>query len=245
MNRKLKSQLKTAFDVPAPTRKKEFLQSMTFPKASMFDFVLDQIGYIRKRVWIISVIILMTTLYSLYCYGDENALKVVWGISSILPFVSLVMATEIAKSRAYNMVELEMSCKHSLADIILVRLCILGSFNLIIFILTMLAFVGKTNLGIFQLGVYILTPFLLTCFCSLFVLNKINSRETTYICGGISGFVSLINSILTTQYNKIFEDQYILIWNFIFLGLVFLIGVEVIKLLRKTEELQWNLLLTA
>lgn len=240
MNKKLKSQLKSAFNVPEPIKKDEFLRLITYPKSSLADFVLEQIGYIRKRVWIISLLILFATLYGLHLYRDERALKVVWGISSILPFVSLIMITEITRSTACNMAELEMSCKHSLFDVMIVRLSILGSFNFIVFVLTIVSFIGKTDFSLFRLGIYVLTPFLLTCLGSLFVINKINSRETTYICGGISSFVSLINTILTTQYNAIFENRYMLVWSILFFSLIFLVGREIIKLLKKMGELQWN-----
>lgn len=240
MNKKVKSQIKSAFNVPEPTRKDEFLKSITYPKSRPSDFVLEQIGYIRKRVWMISLFIFIATLYGLYVYGDERALEVVWGMSSVLPFVSLMMITEVTRSTACNMVELEMSCKHSLFEVMLVRLSILGSFNFIVFVLTLILFMGKTDFSLVRLGIYVLTPFLLTCLGSLFVINKIHSRETTYICGGISGFVSLINTILTTQYSTIFENQYMLIWSILFFSLIFLVGGEIMKFLKRTGELQWH-----
>lgn len=240
MNKKLKSQLKSAFNVPDPIRKNEFLKSITYPKSRPSDFVLEQIGYIRKRVWIVSLLVFIATLYGLHLYGDEKALEVVWSISSVLPFVSLMMITEVTRSMACNMAELEMSCKHSLFEVMLVRLSILSSFNFIVFVLTIVSFMGKTDFSLFRLGIYVLTPFLLTCLGSLFVINKINSRETIYICGGISGFVSLINTILTTQYSIIFENQYRLFWNILFFGLIFLVGGEIMKLLKRTGELQWH-----
>lgn len=240
MNKKLKSQIKSAFNVSESIGKDEFLKSITYPKSRPSDFVLEQIGYIRKRVWMISLLILIATLYGLHLYGDERALEIVWGISSVLPFVSLIMIAEVTRSMVCNMVELEMSCKHSLFEVILVRLSILGSFNFIVFVLTLILFMGKTDFSLVRLGIYVLTPFLLTCLGSLFVINKIHSREITYICGGISGFVSLINTILTTQYSIIFENQYRLFWGILFFSLVFLVGGEIVKLLKKMEEFQWH-----
>lgn len=242
MNKKLKSQIRSAFDTPTSTGKTEFLQTLNFPKASRLDFILVQIGYIRKRVWIISCLLLIGTLYGLYIYSSNNTFSVIWVVSSLLPFVALVAITEISRSQTYNMAELEMSCKHSFSDVVLVRFGILGSFNFVIFSILLLSLIGKTDYNIIRLGMYLLTPFLLTTTLSLFTLDHLHSRETTYICGGISCFISLLNSLLTiNKYNGIFTDKYLSFWSITFLILFLAVVKETIKFIKRTEELQWNL----
>lgn len=245
MNRKLKSQIKSAFNAPTPTEKTEFLQTLNFPKASRFDFILGQIGYIRKRVWIVSCLLLIGALCGLYVYSGNDILGMIWIVSSILPFVALVAVTEISRSQASNMAELEMSCKHSFADVVLVRLGVLGIFNFVIFSILLLSLIGKTDYNIILLGMYLLTPFLLTCTLSLFTLNHLHSRETIYICGGISCFISLLNNLLTIKYNEIFADKYLTLWSVAFFILLLTVVKQTVKLIKITEELQWNLQLTA
>ena len=242
MNKRMKAQLNAVFDIPAPTRKTEFLQSINYPKSREVDFILVQIGYIRKRVWIISCLLVMTVLISLRFLTDVSSLNLIWIVSSVLPFVSLTMVTEIARSASYNMAELEMSCKHNFAGIVLVRLGILSCFNMVVIGMIILLLLSEAGFGVFRLGVYLLVPFMLTCSLSLFVLNRLHARETTYICGGISCFIGMVNVLFFNQYHMVYSDKSLSLPCMALIILMVWAVRETVKLIRKTEELQWNLL---
>ncbi|MDR1804417.1 MAG: hypothetical protein LBQ94_12510 [Treponema sp.] len=245
MNRKMKEGLRTAFDTPPPKRKSEFLLSLNFPKINRFDFILAQIGYIRKRVWIITMLSSALALLVPRLQAGENALNVIWIVSSFLPFIALAGITEIARGVSYNMAELEMSCKHTFSDIVLARLGILACANMIVFAAVMASLRLVINVEIPRLGIYLFTPFLLTCALSLFALNRLRSREGIYICGGISCFVSIFNALLSSEYSRAFSGEYMVFWGAAFFILLLWTAGEIIKLIRRTEEYQWNLSLTA
>lgn len=242
MRSDFKRGLKLAFEAPTPTRKNAFLSKLDYHKASRIDFIKSQLGYIRKPVWFLSALLFIGTLIGLYYY--EVSTSFVWIISSITPFISLASISEISRSTTYNMEELEMSCKHNFLEISLIRLGILGVANFTLLVSILLLFMGKTNLGFFRLGLYLITPFLLNCYGSLFVINCFKSRETTYICGGITAFVSILNAIITMQMNNIYTEKYWLFWIMIFILLAVLSAIEVWKLINGMEELQWNSSLT-
>lgn len=242
MRNNLKRELKSAFEAPIPTRKNTFLSHFDYPKASRFDFIKSQTGYIRKRVWVLSALLFIGTLMGLYFYKVSTSF--VWVVSSVLPFISLVSMSEVLRSTTYNMDELEMSCKHNFIKVSLIRLEILGIANLVILISILLSFMGKTDFGFFRLGLYLITPFLLNCYGSLFAINYLKSREITYICGGVTAFVSILNALLTIQINNIYTEKYWPFWIMSFIILAVLNGKEVAKLIKKMEELQWNSSLT-
>jgi len=239
----LKKELKSAFDVPAPTRKEQFLNQLDYPKASRIDFIKSQLGYIRKRVWILSFILFIGTLLGLYF--SEVPTSFVWVVSSVLPFISLVSISELVRSSTYNMEELEMSCKYNLLEVTLIRLGILGLTNLVVLIGIMLLFMGKTDFGLIRLGLYLLTPYLLNCYGTLFVINRLRSRETIYICSGVTVLVSILNTMLRTSTNEIYTERYGLFWVISFIMLAALSAKEIVKMIKKMGELQWNSSLTA
>jgi len=240
VNKKLKSQLKKVFEVPAPANKTEFLRSINFPKTNRLDFILSQIRYIRKRVWIISFLLVTVVLIGLRFSANVGNMSFLSVISSILPFVSLMTVTEIARSASYNMAELEMSCKYNFVGIVLARLGILSFFNIAIFGILILAFHDNISLGMIRPGIYLLVPFMLTCLLSLFTINRFRSKETTYICGIISCFIGIANALFTTQYAMAFSDKYFYLWSYALIILVLFTIGESIKFIKKTEELQWN-----
>lgn len=243
MNKNLKKELKSTFQAPRPTRKQAFLNHFDYPKANRFDFIKSQTGYIRKRVWVLSILLFVGTLLTLYFY--QTPISSLWVVSSVLPFLLLVSMTEITRSTSYNMTELEMSCKHSFSEVILARLGILGIFNSVVLFAIVLLFISKTDLQFFRVGLYLIMPFLLNCYGSLFVVNHLPYKEAIYICGGITGFVSILNSLITTQVNNIFAEKYSMFWIMVFIVVTVLIITEIRKFMKRTEELQWNSSLTA
>lgn len=243
MNEKLKMQVKTAFQAPLPTKRNEFLDNFNFPKARYRNFVISQIGYIRKRNWLISLsLVIGAFLYIRYEYIEN--LTSLWVISSILPFIALIAVLEISRSTSYHMSELEMSCKHSLSDIVMVRLGVLGSFNFAIFISLIFLLSKWSDYGIWRIGIYISVPFLLTCTLSLAILNHVKIRETSYICGGISCLVSVTNSVFVYQAETVLTEKYLILWGIVVFILLIVLIRQTMKLLKNMEELQWSLQLT-
>lgn len=243
MNKKLKKELKAAFNAPTPTRKLDFLMDFPYPEANMFEFVCSQISYIRKRFWILSICVVITMLTCAEIF--DNGYKTMVLLSTALPLLTLIGVVEINKSLSHNMQELEMSCKYSLGKIILIRLSAIGSFQFIVLLTLLIPFTTKTNLGFLRNTVYIITPFLLCSYLSLFITNHLKTKDTIYICGVVTGFISICTFILTTNIDKVYASQFIIFWNLTFILMIGLIGYEICKLMRRTEELQWNSRLTA
>jgi len=241
VNKKLKVDLRAAFNAPTPKRKSEFLLSVNYPKTSRCDFLLAQIGYIRKRVWIASLLAAVPSLILLSSQITENIMAFVWVVSSLLPFVALAGITEVARSVSHNMAELEISCKYGLSDIVLARLGILGCTNMIVFAVIIMSFRIAGSIPALRLGAYMFVPFLLVCSLSLFTFNRLQSRDGIYICGVISCAVSISNAFLSNQYRIAFSGEYTMFWGLSFVALLIWTAVEVIRLIRRTEENQWNL----
>ena len=236
MKNKLKTELQSAFNPPQSNKKDSFIRNFNYPKASYYDFLLYQIGYIRKRVWCASVLLLVGAWLALKTV-DSNSFtyEVLWELSSILPFIALLAVTEILSSTSFNMAELEMTTRFSLGNILLTRMCILGIANLFVFLIILAAMSFKVEYSFFRLGVYLLLPYLLTCFGSLLILNKSASKETVYYCAGVSCSVSILNILVANSKTIIYSDNFVYLWV--------AISIQGVKFIKKTEELQWNLLL--
>ena len=62
MNKKLKKALQNAFEPPKPIHEKEFIKQFPQPTISTLSFVLSQIRYIQKYVWIVSFAVFLIAL---------------------------------------------------------------------------------------------------------------------------------------------------------------------------------------
>lgn len=235
--KELKSSLKTVFKPPAPTQMSDFISNL-LPKQATFNEVLTaQIFFIRKRVWVLFAISIVFVF--LYTTTNQIPTNIVTGVSAILPFISLCMIAEFFKSIGYNMVELELSCKYNLTKISLMRLCILASVSLILLgIFAVL--IGKNDFGVLRNIIYVSVPYLISSYSSLFIVTKIKSRDTIYICGGTSAFLSIIMLVIQNMYSFIYNINFIFIWLTLFLAFSILLLNQIIKFIKQTEDLQWN-----
>lgn len=241
MSRKFKEQLKIAFEAPSPTRKSEFLTNLSYPKASIFETLRNQMGYIRKRFWCLSLLIMIGLLGALIFmdYGHEKIAL----LSSVMPLFTIIGVSEISKSTLYNMDELEMSCKYNLQKVTLLRLSVIGSFYFVIFLVLAFAFIGKSQFGILRSALYGMTPFLLSSYLSIWVINHLKTKEMLYVCGGVTAFVSMLVFTITTNWPVIYASTYTLSWSILFIVLAIVFYQEIRNLIKQTEELQCHSLL--
>lgn len=239
MNKKLKQELKTAFDVPIPKTKAEFLASLPYPKATTFEFYFSQIKYIRKRFWCLSILLMIGMM--LLTKIAVNGYTAVGILSAALPLLTILGIMELNKSTSYHMSELEISCKYNLVKIMLIRLAILGSFHFLILFILLIAFVSQNEYGLLRYILYMITPFFLSTYCSLFVTNLLKTRDNLYICSGITIFISICILILNKNFAIIYTAQLTIFWISVFILITILLFKEIKKLVTQKEEFQWNL----
>lgn len=191
MRRSLKNELKYVFEAPEPMHKRAFLRTLEQPKTSVFAFVLSQLGYIRRWVWIVSALVFILSMMGAVGLTKDT----VWVTSALMPLLALTVVSESGRSEIYEMAELEMATRFSLRSVVLARLGILGVENL--FILGLLSVgiwrQGGSTLygaGVPTWGVCMLFPYLLTTFAGLTVVRRLRGREAVYICAGIAACIS-------------------------------------------------------
>lgn len=191
MRRSLENELKYVFEAPEPMHKRAFLRTLEQPKTSVFAFVLSQLGYIRRWVWIVSALVFILSMMGAVGLTKDT----VWVTSALMPLLALTVVSESGRSEIYEMAELEMATRFSLRSVVLARLGILGVENL--FILGLLSVgiwrQGGSTLygaGVPTWGVCMLFPYLLTTFAGLTVVSRLRGREAVYICAGIAACIS-------------------------------------------------------
>lgn len=238
MDKKLGQAIKQNFIPPSPQKKDDFLANLTYPKASFSEMLFSQIWFIRKRVWLTFTLLLILAFTSTNCLPlDENIVSI---ISAMLPIFSLVAITEIYKSTAYNMAEMELACKYDLSKITLMRLSILGTVGIILLFVYVLI-VSNNNLGLIRNLVYLAVPYLLSTNISLVVISKLKSKDTGYVCSAVCLGVSVGVIVLQNAYNFIYSVDYVAIWTISFILLTLLLGANLVIFRKSQEDLQWNL----
>jgi hypothetical protein len=239
----MKQQLHNAFDAPSPQKKREFIQSLNYPKIRRKDFLLSQFGFIHRKVWIASAFLFIAAMIfeTLIQPGD---IRLLWVISALIPFFVMTSITEIARSTVFGMEELEMSTKYNLKSILLTRMGILGAGNMLMLLAGLPLLAEKVKIGIINAGVYLMVPYLLTCILSCMVLNRMGNKEIPVYCAGAAAFVSTLGFILNSVQSAIYQERYFIFWVAILVVLIILLFRGLRQLINNMEEMKCNLFLT-
>lgn len=232
ISRKEKEQLQQAFSVPEPKKKRAFLQTLPKKEIGLDALILSQASYIRKWVWAVSFLLFGTVvLLAQYVEWD-----VTWILSGVMPFAALLVVMEFAKSLACGMAELEMSSRFSLRTILLARMILLGTVQL----LGLLVAVPMAGTTLLVNGVYLLVPYLLTAMLGLVAVRKLHGREGLFVCGSIAVVISVLAPMSKYVMPVLYARENRRLWVF---GLLLLLAgfvKEYKRTINHLEEFTWN-----
>ena len=234
-----KKELKKAFIAPEPRERESFLVRLR-PRTSRRQFYLTQLGYIRKRTWIISFLLMVGALVCGYrleqAGGNMGRNPTLLGcVSAVMPLLALIMSMEVSRSYTYGMDELEISTKYNLNEVLLARMTFLGIEDLALIIIS-LPFVSHTSRHTLVLtAIYLLVPYLMTSIATLEISYYLKNRNTLFYCMAIALMVSASYILLSGLWD-LYAIKYSVYWVLLFCSLIGFAIYEVKMLGRKMEE---------
>lgn len=243
---------KEAFSAPTPQRKKEFLEyleketahraNMQVSKAQQANtakasigigsFILSQIAYIRKRVYLASLLILALAV-RVADYAGTNS---VWAVAAMMPFIALCMVTESTRSETYGMAELEMASRFSIKTIMLARFGTIGFMHMILFCILIPVVRHSALISFIHVGIYLLVPYLAASVLEFAAVRHFRGKEAISVCMVISVMVSVINTILKELLLILFGSKQFVIWLILAVYLTGRTVVEYRKMIYQAEE---------
>lgn len=241
MNRREKKELiqglQKRYTPPMPQKKYEFIRQMETEELSMCAFLKIQAGYIRKRSWLMAGAVFFLALVSVHM-ADKH---MVWNLACITPFLALITVAESNRSARYGMDELELSSRFSLKTIVMARLAVLGTFNLVL-LSVVLPLVQKWHLmSLFSAVLFVFFPYLSAAYLNLVTVRRMHGKEGVYLCAAVTLMLCGIQVVMNTRGIALNEILDLRSWFVIMIVLILLIFRECQKIWRQTEEYVWNL----
>ncbi len=234
MNKVLKNAIKTVFDVQPPVKKDDFLKQLHYPQITYQGFLWNQICYIRKRAWVAAALIVILGWIFAYRLPLFQVLRPdgmkIWSVSALLPFLAMITITEIYRSAAFRMAELERSCRFSLTQIVMARMSILGTLNAAVVLLLLSMISQISTYSLLQTVSYTMVPYLIVCAICLYLLGKMPGSDGIYTCGAVTGFISIMNIICENTAKILYSKAYLNVWLVLFISCILLIGIQIRKL---------------
>lgn len=217
-----------AFAPPSPQRKREFISSLPPQPVPISQFLWGQLGYIRRSVWLVDIVIMAAAVILAHLVPDE----VVAILSALTPVLAVCYVTESSRSREYGMWELEMCARFSLKSVVLSRLVLLGIANAAVFCAIIPISMGTVSA--LRTAVYLICPYLLTSFFGLLISRKSASKEAMYFIVGLAAVLGVAVLMLK---NVIYAPQNFNLWLSAFVLLAIGTVLQSIKTVKQTEEM--------
>ena len=239
MNIKMKKTILKVLQAPMPDEqaKANFLRTLPKPQISTWQFVLRQAAFLRKRTLVLSLL-LMVPAFAGFHYLNPNT---IWMISAFIPFLALLAVTESTRSAMYGMSEFEMSTRFSIKSVILARLSMWGIIDFIILCCIIPLCYLNGQISLFQAGIYLFVPYLLTANISLWITRHIRSREYMIYCMAASALISGVNIGLHFKFSLVYQISYLHWWLLTAILLAGEMIYEVFHTIKGTEEYTCNL----
>jgi len=231
-----KQELKRGFEAPQPVRKQAFVRRLDPPCISVWEFLLIQMGYVRKWIWGMSALFFVLSILGAALLPD----KVLWLISGLTPLLALTIVCESGRSERCQMDELEMATRFSLRSVLLARMTILGLVNALILGAFLLIGLRSAAAAPWAAAMYIVSPFLLATFTGLYIVRRYRGQGAMYACAGISLGISVFLFLSHQMAPFIYREDCLPIWGATALALLVGNGKQCAAMVTQKGEMAWN-----
>lgn len=190
------------------------IKPMSRTRGSLWDFVLEQIGYLGKycliwqALWIVLFWYMMQNGISEFLGGNG----ILAAISLLPPILVLLTVEEITKVYQRSMLEIEYATKYSLQGVIMTRMSVLCAFHAVILCVCVLILRARLDSGLGQLLVYGFTPMILM---TGVLLKLMQHCQGELLRGAVCGFYGLAIALAlvgNSRYFGWFQPDYFGVW---------------------------------
>ncbi len=238
----IKREMKQLYPAPDPKRKEKFLRELPYPKASFAEMAAVQIGYIHKWVWALSLLLATGALAMGEYLAPGRNYGSLWCMSGAMPLLAVLAVTETFRSSAYGMAELEMASKHSLPQILLIRMGVIGSVDFFLAAAGILFIVRQGTMGMLRAAVYLMVPWLCTCVLAFQIEKHAKGGDTVWYCTACGCFLCMGCVISGQSGGIIYDRSKFYLWLVVFFALSICFARQIWHIRHGAEE--WNLYLT-
>lgn len=233
MNFNEKKRLRAIYRAPEPERKNEFLTTLPQrPRPTDLAILRMQLPYIRKRIWLVSVLLFVLASVFATQLGEQS----LYLVAALMPFASVLAVLENARSVRFRMEELELSTRFSLPYILLVRMSAVGVGNLLLLFACTLLLRHTGALPVLIVAPYLLVPYLFTAVLGMLVLRR-SRQGGSELCLGIAAGISLLTALGPELALPVFTPDYFALWAIFAAVLLFLTAALLFRQYQKAEEL--------
>lgn len=213
------------------------LEKQRCPVESMKHILFNQFLYMDKTVFYVYCILICIALVSMiaFRYIQIDAKEIITFCNVGAGIISVAAISLLDKMFFGKMAELSACCYFSTKQSIAAFMICVESVNLVMLLIVMLYVRTYWKIAIFQLAIYILTPFIFSNIVAIGILSSNVGRRSTYAFF-VCGFFLTMGYIALSAVPSIFFITSIGIWVFICVSMVTFFLIEIRYFFRKVEK---------
>lgn len=219
-NKKLIATLSKICRAPEPEGKAEFLQrleeqGLTNRRSTAMshgEFLLGQLPYIEKWIWLLSGAIFLFLMG--ICYNNPGNYPF-----ALTPLLAAGVLVETRRSYRWKMAELEYTARFSLRSVMLARMFLIGAVDTVGLLIVICAVSPWLSYSVTRVFLYMMVPYLCASFLGSVYERKQRAHHgwgSIVICVLASAFFAAAPFI----YGRLYEERMTLLWAAAFVLLV-------------------------
>ena len=148
------------------------------PGESYMARVLRQIPYITGWVWIVQAAVAAVLLAAA---GESmTGFEAAMFLSFTAPVLALLPVVDVIRSYGHNMCEMEAACRYDLRQITAMRMCVIGSVDLVLLAAGGWLYQEKCG-SIWEFGLFVLLPFLAGSSLYCWELHRFSAKCSVFV----------------------------------------------------------------
>ena len=209
--------------------------STTEPRSTMpfWRFITGQLRFVNPLAWIAQMALLVGMLLIAGAYAESEAVMLVVMIAAVLS-VALAIPT-VFKSFENNVAELEASCQHNAAQVLISRFILFGLADVLWMSLAVWLVPAIAGGDPFRVFLYAATPFF--AFCALsFYLSRVTNGHCVKACAVAAIAVILAIWASSEMFPHWYSDASMVVWVVALVAALALAAYEVRKLMMQVAS---------
>ena len=154
-------------------------------------FFINQLRFIRPHTWLLKAGLALLLILILPGSTGWTDMWLWTFVSMTGPLLCLVNANELWESCCPGMMEILLAAKHSVRQVVLVRLILFGLIDAVVFIVSALTMTASGQGAAWQLLLYGTVPYLGMCAGCMAVLTRCREENAMAWCAGWAGMLTL------------------------------------------------------
>lgn len=198
---------------------------------SLFNLFCSTLRFTRMRTWLVQFsLLLLTSFFITKAINNEPSILIIQCVTISIIFSTIFFTEELFHSFTSGMWELEQTLKYDLRQHTITKLQIFGVADLCIIICLALICQGVVPIPFWQIILYLLVPFNITCIVLFSLFTFWRNHLTSFVFWVGSGLI-LMGAVIVINAFNIYEFSMVY-WGLGFAVSAVFLGVIVIEVMK-------------